>query len=55
MLPVRLDPAALKETPVEAVPAVVERALVSVAEVRDGPADGAVMLTSSILIVCAVR
>ena len=38
MLPVKLDPAAVKETPVEAVPAVVERALVSVAAVIVGVA-----------------
>ena len=47
ILPVRLVPAAAKETPVEGVPAVVERALVSVADMRDGPAVTAVTRNKS--------
>ena len=43
----RLAPAAAKETPVEAVPAVVDRALPSTAAVREGEVDDQVKLKSS--------
>ena len=48
MLPLKLDPAAVKETPVEAVPVVVERALPKTAAVRVGADPVPVITTSSI-------